>query len=89
MAQLREFTYPSSDGVHTIHAQEWVPQVPLRGVVQIVHGVAEHIGRYEGAAAFLAEHGYLVCGERPPGPRKDGRSRARRAFSGRRTAGPW
>lgn len=63
MAQLREFTYPSSDGVHTIHAQEWVPQVPLRGVVQIVHGVAEHIGRYEGAAAFLAEHGYLVCGE--------------------------
>ena len=63
MAQLREFTYPSSDGVHTIHAQEWVPQGPLRGVVQIVHGVAEHIGRYEGAAAFLAEHGYLVCGE--------------------------
>lgn len=33
MAQLREFTYPSSDGVHTIHAQEWVPQGPLRGVV--------------------------------------------------------
>ena len=32
-------------------------------MVQIVHGVAEHIGRYEGAAAFLAEHGYLVCGE--------------------------
>ena len=63
MAQLREFTYPSSDGVHAIHAQEWVPQVPLRGVVQIVHGVAEHMGRYEGAAAFLAEHGYLVCGE--------------------------
>ena len=63
MAQLREFSYPSSDGVHTIHAQEWVPQVPLRGVVQIVHGVAEHMGRYEEAAFFLAEHGYLVCGE--------------------------
>ena len=63
MAQLREFTYPSSDGVHAIHAQEWVPQVPLRGVVQIVHGVAEHMGRYEQAAAFLTQHGYLVCGE--------------------------
>ena len=63
MAQLREFSYPSSDGVHTIHAQEWVPQVPLRGVVQIVHGVAEHIGRYGEVADFLTEHGYLVCGE--------------------------
>lgn len=88
MAQLREFTYPSSDGVHTIHAQEWVPQGPLRGVVQIVHGVAEHIGRYEGAAAFLAEHGYLVCGEDHLGPARLP-ARARRAFSGRRTAGPW
>ena len=63
MAQLREFSYLSSDGVHTIHAQEWVPQVPLRGVVQIVHGVAEHMGRYEEVASFLTEHGYLVCGE--------------------------
>ena len=87
MAQLREFTYPSSDGVHTIHAQEWVPQVPLRGVVQIVHGVAEHMGRYEGAAAFLAEA--IWCAARTTWVTARLPVRARRAFSGRRTAGPW
>ena len=32
-------------------------------MVQIVHGVAEHIGRYDPVARFLASHGYLVCGE--------------------------
>lgn len=30
------------------------------GIVQIVHGIAEHIARYDAFAAFLAEHGYIV-----------------------------
>ena len=28
-----------------------------------VHGISEHIGRYDETARFLAEHGFLVCGE--------------------------
>ena len=63
MIQTFEFSYPSSDGVHVIHAREWVPEGTPRGVVQIVHGVAEHIGRYDPVARFLAAHGYVVCGE--------------------------
>lgn len=62
MIQTFDLSYPSSDGIHTIHAREWVPEGAPRGVVQIVHGVAEHIGRYDPAARFLAAHGYLVCG---------------------------
>ena len=62
MIQTFDFSYPSSDGVHTIHAREWVPEGSPRGVVQIVHGVAEHIGRYDPAARVLAARGYLVCG---------------------------
>ena len=62
MIQTSHFSYPSSDGLHTIHVQEWIPEGSPRGVVQIVHGVAEHIGRYDSAARFLASHGYLVCG---------------------------
>lgn len=61
--QFLEFSYPSADGLHTIHAAQWVPQGRPRGVVQIVHGVAEHIGRYDAAARFLCSHGFLVCGE--------------------------
>ncbi len=63
MRVLREFTYPSSDGIHAIYAREWLPPTPPRGIVQIVHGMAEHIGRYDHVAQFLNEHGFLVCGE--------------------------
>lgn len=63
MYQFREFRFPSADGVHTCYACEWAPEGGLRGVVQIVHGVAEHIGRYDPVARFLAQQGFLVCGE--------------------------
>ena len=63
MIQTLEFSFPSSDGIHTVHAREWIPEGRPRGAVQIVHGVAEHIGRYDPAARFLAAHGYVVCGE--------------------------
>ena len=63
MIQTRDLSYSSSDGIHNIHAREWTPESGPRGVVQIVHGVAEHIGRYDPVARFLAAHGYLVCGE--------------------------
>ena len=62
MIQTFELSYPSSDGIHTIHAREWIPEGRPRGVVQIVHGVAEHIGRYDPVARFLAAHGYVVSG---------------------------
>ncbi len=62
MIQTFDFSYPSSDSLHTVHAREWVPEGSPRGVVQIVHGVAEHIGRYDPVARFLAAHGYAVCG---------------------------
>lgn len=63
MGEPREFSYPSSDGVHTVHAMEWLPQGRPRAVVQIVHGIAEYIGRYDHVARFLSERGVLVCGE--------------------------
>ena len=58
MIQTLDFSFPSCDGIHTVHAREWIPEGTPRGVVQIVHGVAEHIGRYDPAARFLASHGY-------------------------------
>lgn len=63
MPEPRTFSYPSNDGVHTIHAQEWLPQGRPRAVIQIVHGVAEYIGRYDHVAQFLTGYGFLVCGE--------------------------
>lgn len=62
MGNIQTFHFSSSDGVHQCHAQEWLPQGRPRAVVQIAHGVTEHIGRYDQVARFLAGHGFLVCG---------------------------
>jgi len=57
-----EFTFPSRDGRTTIHAVQWQPETPVRAVVQISHGVAEYIDRYEPFARFLTEQGFAVAG---------------------------
>lgn len=53
--------YRSSDGINTIVAKIYIPQQP-KGVIQIVHGMCEHIDRYEEFMRFLACSGYVVCG---------------------------
>ena len=63
MSQRRTLTYPSADGRHTIRAVEWLPDGTPRGVLQIVHGIAEHMGRYAHVAEFFTRRGYVVCGE--------------------------
>lgn len=57
-----EFYYPSKDGITQIHAIEWVPEGKVRGVLQICHGMAEHIDRYHGFAEFLSGQGFYVTG---------------------------
>lgn len=57
------FYFPSSDGKTTVHAEEWLPEGKPKAVLQIAHGVAEYVGRYDGFATFLAENGIAVVGE--------------------------
>ena len=63
MSEIQDLRYPSARAGFTIYAREWLPERPARAVIQIVHGIAEHIGRYEEIAQFLTGHGFLVCGE--------------------------
>lgn len=58
----REFTLPSADGKTQLHAVEWLPEGAPRAVLQISHGVAEYILRYEPLAAYLTERGFAVVG---------------------------
>lgn len=59
------FTYEGRDGT-TVAARKWLPNkagvdaAPVRAVVQIVHGMAEHIGRYDHLAKFLAANAGIV-----------------------------
>lgn len=59
---MKEFEYPSKGGGH-IHAYQWQPQGAPVAVVQIVHGIAEHMLRYDDFARFLNTKGVLVVGE--------------------------
>ena len=58
----KEFYYDSADGVTKIHGIEWIPEGKPVCILQIVHGMAEYINRYDRLAVFLAEKGILVTG---------------------------
>ena len=60
MARMSESTFLSSDGKSELYYREYVPDGAAVGIVQIVHGIAEHIARYDRFARFLAENGYIV-----------------------------
>ncbi len=57
------FRFLSSDGKTEIYCEEWLPEGEPKAVLQIVHGIAEYVGRYNGFASFLAEKGIAVVGE--------------------------
>ncbi|MCI9413774.1 MAG: alpha/beta hydrolase [Clostridiales bacterium] len=64
MNNRRELSYPSSDGIHTLYATVWLPpEGDIRAIVQICHGMVEHMQRYEWLAGELTSRGFLVCGD--------------------------
>lgn len=63
MTTMTDFTFLSTDGKTTLHGISWIPEdCKVVAVLQIVHGVAEHIARYDGFARFLNEQGIAVFG---------------------------
>ena len=60
MVQTVEYYYPSADKIHNIFVRNWLPENKIKGIVQISHGVAEHSGRYDDFARFLAKKGFFV-----------------------------
>ncbi len=63
MTNKTDFTFLSSDGRTRLHGIAWVPEdmTPV-AVLQIVHGVAEYVDRYDDFARFLNGHGIIVVG---------------------------
>ncbi|WP_438347330.1 alpha/beta fold hydrolase [Paenibacillus sp. FA6] len=57
----RSFTLINQQGM-TLHLYEWLPEVsvPLKGLIQVVHGMAETADRYARVASSLCESGYAV-----------------------------
>lgn len=59
-----ELTFPASGGGHDIFACIWrdADCKHYKAAVQLVHGMAEYILRYEDFAVYLAKRGYVVYG---------------------------
>lgn len=64
MIRKEAFYFDSRDRESKIHAVRWKPDVEKPVCIfQIVHGMAEHIERYDEFATFLAQKGILVVGD--------------------------
>lgn len=52
----------STDGVNTLHTVVWEPEGKPRAILQISHGMIEHIERYDDFAGYLNSNGIAVVG---------------------------
>lgn len=63
MIRKEEFEFDSRDGKTRLHAVRWIPEGKVICILQIVHGMAEYVERYEEFARYMAKKGVLVTGE--------------------------
>lgn len=67
MAQGKDFYIPFQDGSGRIHGICWEPEETPWAVIQVAHGMIEHIGRYEEFAQAMNRAGIAVIGHDHPG----------------------
>lgn len=60
---MRTDHYFDSCGKGRIHFCRWSPDDQPKGVVQIIHGIAERVERYDDFANYLTGQGFLVVAE--------------------------
>lgn len=58
----KEFYFQSNYPKTMIHVIQWAPEKPVKGILQISHGMVEYIERYEDFARYLNRYGFLVVG---------------------------
>ena len=61
MTEPKRFQFESTDGL-SIACVKWVRPQKVRGVIQIAHGLGEHMGRYAQLAEILLEDEFAVYG---------------------------
>jgi len=62
MPTFQDFYYNSSTGENQLHARICLPNMEAKAIVQIAHGIADYIRRYDEFMEYLAHHGYIVVG---------------------------
>ena len=62
MINVIEKKVPSSDGIHTLAGKVYLPEGEPKGLFHVVHGMTEHIGRYDRFMREAAEAGFICFG---------------------------
>ncbi len=57
-----DFRVLSSDNIHNLAGVVYLPKEKPIGYLHIVHGMTEHIGRYDKFMQDMAQQGYICCG---------------------------
>lgn len=68
---LHEVTFPSTNHRDTIQGWIYAPARPPRAIVQIVHGLGEHCGRYLHLISALVDAGFVVTADDHAGHGRD------------------
>ncbi len=82
---MREFTL-KPEGDLTLDCREYRPEGDPVGILQVIHGLGEHQGRYVSFARFLAENGFAAYTSDLPG---HGPAAAETGSLGRFPRGGW
>ena len=59
--KTESFEFAGNNGIN-LPGYLWLPEGDVKAVLQIAHGMTEHMGRYEAFAAFLCTMGIAVAG---------------------------
>lgn len=60
--EVKNLSVLSTDNIHTLQGKIYIPSCEIKGLVHIIHGMTEHIERYDKFMSFLAENGYIAFG---------------------------
>lgn len=60
--EVKEITAASSDNIHTLVGRIYIPDGDVKGLFHIVHGMTEHIERYDMLMSYLAQNGFIAFG---------------------------
>ena len=60
--EIVESSVLSSDGIHYLRGRVYIPCGEVKGYLHIVHGMAEHIGRYDPFMKSMTEQGFICFG---------------------------
>ena len=59
---IKEKRFPSSDGKHQLYCKIYEPEGEPCGLFHVVHGMVEHIERFDGIMRAMCENGWVSYG---------------------------